>query len=368
MDKPLNRNYRHIIINGVKYSCENIHELPLEPAPGLRAFLEEWWSPSHFIKLRTSGSTGKPKEIIVLKSAMVESARRTLNHFNLQPGMKALLCLPIEFIAGKMMVVRTIVGQLEMIAVPSSGQPLQNIDFEVDFAAFTPMQIYNEIKSASCKFHLLKKVIIGGGKVDATLDRLLQEQPFEAYETYGMTETLSHVAIRRINGAARQDSFFPMEDVIIGTDERGCLTLLLPGIIDKTLITNDLAEIRADGSFTIRGRADNVINSGGIKISPEAIEKKIESLLNIPFVISSIPDPRLGQMLVLVTEGAVANVHNLIPEFNKLLAKYEIPISIVTLEKFPRTASGKVKRDIIMEIISGDDPRKFHRVSFNNLT
>jgi len=270
--------------------------------------------------------------------------------------MTALICLPTSYIAGKMMVVRAIMGQLNLITFPPSSHPLKLINTIIDFAAFTPMQIMNEIKMASPELKYLKKIIIGGGKVNALLDEMLQSQNFEAYETYGMTETLSHIALRRINGKNKQKAFMPLNNIKLLTDNRGCLTINIPDITKDFIISNDIAEILSDGSFIIKGRADNIINSGGIKISPEDLEEKIHHLLPMPFIFSSIKNENLGQQLVLVIEKETDFSAGLLIKIKNILPKHQAPKHIYVLNNFPRTTSGKIKRKQIESELETSNP------------
>lgn len=338
------RQYRSITINGALYTQASVDQIPDYDKDSLRCFLKDWMSDHPTITVQTSGSTGDPKSMQVAKDAMLASADRTLNFFGLKPGMTALLCLPTSFIAGKMMVVRALLGQLNLITTPPSGRPLQGLSTDIDLAAFTPMQMLNELKEAHPKLHLLKNVLIGGGKVDAQLDRMLQSQPFAAYETYGMTETLSHIALRGINGIARQSAFVPLDKVRIHTDPRGCLTLEASGVTNGVIVTNDLAAINPDGTFVILGRADHIINSGGIKISPEILEDQIRHLLMVPFVLSAIDHETLGQQIVLVIEGQPPHADVLLDKIKALLPQYQYPKRLYSLTQFPKTESGKIKR------------------------
>ncbi|WP_026475109.1 AMP-binding protein [Alkaliflexus imshenetskii] len=348
-----NQTYHSIIINGKSYSATSITELSASGHQELSMFLSQWWNDSPSITVTTSGSTGTPKPIQVQKKSMLSSALRTIQFFELQPGMSALLCLPVSFIAGKMMVIRALAGRLNLITTEPSGHPLKNINQRIDFAAFTPMQMLNEIQSHSPRLHHLQKVIIGGGKVDETLDKLLQNMPFEAFETYGMTETLSHVALRQINGDRKQSSFVPLQGISTEKDARGCLILHVPDISEHKIVTNDLVIIHPDKSFNILGRVDNIINSGGIKISPERIEEKIRPLMDIPFVISAVSHPSLGQQVVLVMEYPPPNPTKLLEAIKTELEKFEIPARIYVLNPLPRTESGKIQRQAILEKISG---------------
>ncbi|GAO31451.1 AMP-binding protein [Geofilum rubicundum] len=350
------RQYRTLSINRENYSDETIDQLPDFDKDSLRHFLKDWMNEQPEITVQTSGSTGVPKSMQVSKNAMLASARRTLRFFELKPGMTALLCLPTSFIAGKMMVIRALLGQLKLITAPPSGHPLQNLNTDIDLAAFTPMQMLNELNNSSPRLHHLKRVIIGGGKVNAQLDRMLQNQTFAAYETYGMTETLSHIALRRINGSERQSAFVPLENVSIHTDPRGCLALDATGITKGTIVTNDLAEIHSDGTFVILGRSDHIINSGGLKISPEILEEKIRHLITVPFVISAVDHDSLGQQVVLVTQGEPAQSDILLNQIKPLLPPHQFPKHLYTLPHFPKTESGKIKRHALIASLKKKHP------------
>jgi O-succinylbenzoic acid--CoA ligase len=344
--------FPNVTINHTTYPGDEVLQLPARLiGVELKRFLTDWYSDRSYIWVQTSGSTGTPKKMKVSKQAMVTSARRTLKFFGLRPGMSALLCLPVSYIAGKMMVVRALVGELNLVCIKPSGHPLSSVREAIDFAAFTPMQMINEIQAAGSRLSFLKKVIIGGGKVSELLDRQLQEQPFEAYETYGMTESLSHIALRCINGENRQTAFEPLEGVKIQADDRGCLVAAVDGIVDEPIVTNDLLELYHDGSFIILGREDNVINSGGIKILPERVEMKIQHLFSQPIVITSLPHEKLGQQIILVVEGKVADPKGLYEAIKNNVGKYECPAHIYTVPEFPRTASGKIIRGDVIKIL-----------------
>ena len=342
-------NETSITINHHTYTKDEILKGVVGIDPQLIGFLQLWWNDSKTIFVQTSGSTGMPKKMEVPKSAMITSASKTLQYFKLKPGMSALLALPLSFIAGKMMVVRALVGGLNLITVTPSGNPLNWLNEPVDFAAFTPMQMINELEISSLKLQYLKLVIIGGGKVSDELNNRLQNVGFLAFETYGMTETLSHVALRRINGSKRQTSFFPLEGVEMMINADGCLAINFPGVTNTLIVTNDLAKFNQDGSFSLLGRADHIINSGGVKIFPEEVESKLGSILKIPFIISALPHKKLGQQVVLITEGEVPDSQKIMLKIESLVSKFEVPASIFSVNKFSRTESGKVRRQEILK-------------------
>jgi O-succinylbenzoic acid--CoA ligase len=280
----------------------------------------------------------------VSKAAMLNSAFKTLDFFNLVPGNSALLCLSCNYIAGKMMVVRAFAGNLNLIPVPVTSHPLIKLEQSIDFAALTPMQINNEINSPKKKTGLLNKVILGGSPVSMELSKKLQQQNFQAWETYGMTETLSHIALRRVNGAEASALFRPLKNVSLAKDKRGCLVINAPEISGSPIISNDLADIHTNGEFRIKGRIDNIINTGGVKVSPEEVEAKIAHLIDSPFLISSLPHSVLGNEMVLVVEDAPHNEIELWADIKKILPTYLTPKRIITKNPLPRTSTGKIKR------------------------
>lgn len=344
-------NYLYITINSKKYSRDEVFaDATLIDKP-LRNFLLQWWNNSSFITVQTSGSTGTPKKMEVPKSALIVSASKTLQFFDLKPDMTALLALPLDFIAGKMMVVRALVGGLNLISTPVSGLPLGSLKEQIDFAALTPMQMMNELEQVPNKLSLLKLVIIGGGKVSKGLDNRLQRVDFAAFETYGMTETLSHVALRRINGVEREKAFTPLSDVHLSVDGGGCLLIDFKGVTDGLIATNDLVNFNRDGSFSILGRVDNIINSGGIKISPENVEAKLDGVIEVPFIISALPHDKLGEQLIIITEGAVLNRERVFSKISKQLSKFEHPAAIYSVQKMSRTESGKIRRKETLNLL-----------------
>ncbi|WP_291859538.1 AMP-binding protein [Marinilabilia sp.] len=347
------KNYSSLTISGTPYTdgellalCNKKLQVNGLPAweKSFYRFLSEWLNDVPFVVVKTSGSTGSPKTIKVAKSALLQSAFNTLFFFNLIEGQTALLCLPCDYIAGKMMVVRAFAGNLNLIPVSVSGTPLSSLQHPVDFAALTPFQMSNELRKNQKKMQLLKTVILGGSVVGEGLTKQLLHQPFEAWETYGMTETLSHVALRPINGTKKEKYFTPLPNVTILSDNRGCLTIDAPGITEGTIVTNDLAEMTNNGKFRILGRIDNIINSGGIKISPEELEAQIVELISCPFFISSLPHPQLGQELVLVTEKPPQDENHLLNEIRKMVPPHHVPRKIIIRNPLPRTENGKIKR------------------------
>lgn len=335
---------QHIEINSL--SPENTFE------EKVILFLEEWFSGSKTVKVQTSGSTGIPKIFEIEMQKMLSSAKMTCDFLNLKSGNSALLCLPVEYISGKMMIVRSIERNLNLHIENSSVKPLENVEEEIDFCAMTPLQVENSLH----KIHLIKNLIIGGAPVSESLKNKIhfhlnpQSSTFnpKIYETYGMSETLSHIALKEIY--QKEEEYFKVFDGIdISIDERGCLKINAPKLNSEILQTNDLVEIKDKNQFRFLGRIDNVINSGGAKIFPEELEALVKKHIPNEVVFLGIPDEVLGQKLILVIEDVEcqsersrrlrSQISNL--EFEKSFHK---PKEIIFIEKIPRTPNGKVNR------------------------
>jgi len=353
-----------IIIDSKIYTRDNLSEIENE---SVRNFLIEWFSDSPTVNLHTSGSTGVPKLIVAEKSRMIASAKMTLDYLGLKPGDTALLCLSVNYIAGKMMIVRAIVGGLNLLIGDLSSNPLQNEERHIDFAAMVPLQVYNSFRDKNGRFSRIGKVIIGGGAIDRNEENLYSTLPNEIYATYGMTETLSHIAMRRINGDKRNPYFTPMDGVDVKVKEEngediGTLVINAPRLCAETLYTNDNVEMRSDGTFRILGRKDNVVCSGGIKLQIEEIEAKLANIIHVDFAISSKPDEKLGEKLVLVIEDSkerhVATSSSALLssylgfDLTSCLEKYEIPKEVFYILHLPRTESGKIARATLKQMLS----------------
>ncbi len=313
-------------------------------------FLKEWFNDKSFIMVQTSGSTGKPKSMKANKQQMINSASITCGYLGLKRGDSALICMPLKYIAGKMMVVRAIVAEFNLIAVEPCSHPLKGIESHIDFAAMVPMQVICSLNVPQEKRTLAKisNLIIGGGAIDAELEKDIKQLSGKIYSTYGMTETLSHIALRRLNGAGSSEFYTPFPSVALSLSKDGTLVIDAPLVCDNQLVTNDIAELSPNGQFKIVGRKDNTINSGGIKIQAETVEAKLSTRINIPFAITSIPDKTLGEAVVLVIEQRDNCSHLSVPEIekicNEVLDKYERPKRIIYVKKLPLTETGKICR------------------------
>ena len=311
----------------------------------LEAFLEEWHNDSPYVKVQTSGSTGTPKPMLVEKRRMLASARRTNDFLGLKPDDTALLCMSLDYIAGKMMVVRSLERGLRLVSVEPSGHPLasDNINGQLDLVAMVPMQVYNSLQVPEERERLkqIKHLIIGGGAIDEALAEDLKDFPYDVWSTYGMTETLSHIALRRINGEEASDWYTPFPSVEVSLSEDGCLVIDAPEVCEDRLVTNDIAELGGDGRFRILGRKDNVICSGGIKIPAEEVERLLRPHLRVPYLISKRPDEKFGEVVVLLTEGDVESAKTVC---EAVLPKYQRPKAYVHVSEIPLTETGKPAR------------------------
>ena len=290
----------------------------------LYLFLKEWFSRSPLIRVQTSGSTGVPKEMMVEKERMMRSAELTCSFLGLKEGNKALLCMSLDYIAGKMMVVRALIAGLDLYPFTPSGNPLKDTKVTFDFAAMIPMQVCNSLVSDKerKKLEKIKNLIIGGGAIDSRLEEKLKFFPNNVYSTYGMTETLSHIALRRLNGESVSGSYIPFPSVALSLSDDNTLIIDAPLVTSEKLYTNDIAEIDKD-------------------------EKILKSLINSSFAVTSLPDPKFGEALILAVEKDVD------PEILKdIQPTYYIPKKIIKVDKIPLTETGKISRMELKKLVS----------------
>ncbi|MGJ8550342.1 AMP-binding protein [Winogradskyella wichelsiae] len=338
--------------NGLHFTHEELKEVayslikegePYEKVTG--DFLIDWLDHRDHLYVTTSGSTGKPKLIKLTKQAMVNSAIATGNFFKLEPGDKALHCLPSHFIAGKMMFVRALVLGLEIDFVEPSGHPIFDYEKVYDFGAMIPLQLKHTLNYVNN----FKNIIVGGSKVTKPLIEKIKDCPSRFYETYGMTETVTHVAVRSLQSQSGEKELYfnALQDITFNTDERNCLVIHAPKLVEEILVTNDIVDLKSETSFKLLGRFDNVINSGGIKLFPEQIEDKLQPVIDERFIVAGEEDGTLGEKLVLIIENprdSVESIHNRIKQL-KGLTKFEVPKEIYTTDKFLETVNGKIQRN-----------------------
>lgn len=350
--KSVHKDFR---LNEFNFSTtEELIEYAKTISVSLSEFFVDWFSDRETLTVKTSGSTGKPKEITLKKEFMINSARATANYFSLFEKSSALCCLPIDYIAGKMMIVRAMTLGWHIDVIEPSSNPLNNIEKSYDFSAMVPMQLRNSLD----KIESIHTLIVGGGVVSYDLEEMLQKVSTKIYATYGMTETITHIALRKLNNFSdsklvSESTYHTLPNVKISADTRDCLVIEAPDVSDEKVITNDIVEITSENEFQWKGRIDNVINSGGVKLHPEEIEKKLSQYISSRFFVAGIPDEVLGEKLVLIIEGQEGLAdEDLFNNLKKNLSKYEIPKEIFFVSQFIETETGKIQRTATLKTIN----------------
>ena len=315
----------------------------------LADFLAEWFNPLPVLKVQTSGSTGTPKELWVEKERMRNSARLTVAFLGLQAGDTALICMPLKYIGGKMVIVRAIIAGLNLIPVTPSGHPMATLEKAPVFAAMTPMQVFNSLQIPKEKERLeqIQHLIIGGGAIDTGLAQALKKFPKAVWSTYGMTETLSHIALRRLSGPEASEWYTPFSQVSLSLSAEGTLVIQAPSVNPEVLVTNDLVTFNSQGQFRMTGRKDNVINTGGVKVQIEQVEALLQPLLPFAIQITGIPDPKFGERIILLAETGESlseTQYQMLEEAFGTLPSYWRPKGTIPVPSVPLTGSGKPDR------------------------
>ncbi|NER11133.1 O-succinylbenzoic acid--CoA ligase [Muriicola jejuensis] len=361
MQRHFNDIHPHFKLQGFHYSLHELNDVAYSLIKEgdreerlIGDFLMDWISPREEIVVKTSGSTGRPKSISLKKQAMVNSALATGSYFGIRERSTALLCLSADHIAAKMMLVRAMVLGLSLDTVTPSSAPLAGISKQYDLCSMVPLQLEKSIR------HLSKigTILVGGAPIPGKLRDRLKGLETRIYETYGMTETCSHIAVRFVDGEKPQaqqgmsEHFHTLPGITVSSDDRGCLQIHAPELGLDNLKTNDLVSLVSETEFDWLGRWDNMINSGGVKLIPEQIEEKLRTVISGRFIISSKPDDTLGEKLILVLEGE-GRTSDLLDKISGMrkLEKYEKPKEVYYLNHFPQSKSGKVKRDAIRKEI-----------------
>ena len=344
MELEQNKFHKQFQLNGTLFfSVEEILSEAKELSGAIYQFLKCWFDADESITVKTSGSTGTPKSIELKKEFVVNSAIATGNYFNLQEHTTALLCLPIDYIAGKLMLIRALTLGWKLDIIVSSSNPLEKVEKQYDFSAMVPLQLENSLS----KIYLIKKLIVGGGVVSNALQEKLQTVSTVVFATYGMTETITHIAAKKLNhfaslqGKMTKQSFYQtLPNITIYIDDRNCLVIDAPKVAENVLFTNDVVQLISDRQFEWLGRFDNVINSGGIKLHPEKIEEKFSEIIVNRFFVAGMPDEKLGEKLVLIVEGNKQEIN-----YDRIeLSKFEVPKEIYFVKDFAATDSGKIQR------------------------
>ena len=360
MTPKFDKVHNRFKLNGLHYDHEDLKEVayslikegdPYEKSTG--NFLIDWLNDSEYIEVKTSGSTGQPKLVKLKKQAMVNSAIATGDFFGLEPGDTAMDCLPSHYIAGKMMLVRAMILGLEIDFVEPSAHPIFDYEKPYDFCAMIPLQLKHTLKYTNN----IKTIIVGGSKVTQPLLERIKTCNSKFFETYGMTETVTHVAVRQLTSkASKGEKYFKaIPNVTFTQDERQCLVVHAPNLLREPLATNDMVDLKSETSFQLLGRYDNVINSGGVKLFPEQIEDKLQPVIDERFIVAGEDDETLGERLVLIVENprdSAESIANRI-RFIKELTKFEVPKHIYITDKFVETVNGKIQRTKTIESVLG---------------
>jgi len=320
-------------------------------------FCRNWLNGQQEFVVHTSGSTGTPKNITLTRKQLEASAHRTIKALNLESGDRTLVCLNVEAISGMMMLVRGFLADLHLTIIEPIGNPLafSKPEQPFDFISLVPYQLETIITETPAKKLILdfaKAILVGGAPIGTALAQRIKEIKAPIYHTYGMTETVSHIALRRLNGEKPEELFQAFPDILLGQDERGCLTIKGDVTDDQVIVTNDLVNLHPHNTFEWLGRADNTVNTGGVKIQTEKVEVIIAQALLAQEIdcrsfVSSQPDAKLGSKLVAVLETKALDKNSekaLLAEMAQYLSKYEVPKQILYTKNFAVTASGKVDK------------------------
>ncbi len=352
-------------ILGQSFSLEELKSICLEKISVLGtpawerdiwSFILQWFSPGKTIDVNTSGSTGIQKTIAIRKMDMVESAKATLLFFNLNQRDSALLCLPVKYIAGKMMIVRALIAGLDLHFIEPASTPNLSTIGQCSFSAMTPMQVVNILKTDSGKNALeqINTIVVGGSAFPFGLNEKLQLLKSNIWQTYGMTETITHIALRPVNGENRSDWYQTLPGVSLSQDEKGCLLINYSKIGVHHMTTNDIVELNKKNQFKVLGRIDHVVNSGGVKLYPEVMEQKLDAIIPFDFFMAGIPDPVLGEKLVMIIEAVNLSKEDLGEIRIKVegeLSRFEKPKEYFCIPKFNRTENGKVQRFKTLDVV-----------------
>ena len=343
--------------NGTSFASETeLIQFIDDQYPELKHFIREWFGDRGVVYAMTSGSTGEPKKISIDRQHMINSAKATGRYFDLGAGSSALLCLPLAYIAGRMMLVRAMVLGWHLDSITPNAAPEIPLHASYDFSAMVPMQLFNSWD----QLNPIKTLIVGGGEVADSLKEKVQDLSTKIYATYGMTETITHVALMPLNKAAGyladQNVFTALPGIHFSVDQRQCLRINAPMISFKEVATHDIVELISSKSFKWVARVDYVINSGGVKLIPELIERKFNTLIGQRFFMDSLPDKVLGEKLVMIVEDhKTDDLLEKLQAFQKQhaaeISRYEVPKEVFFTEEFIQTETGKINRNLTMNLI-----------------
>lgn len=346
-----------LILNDKLFSIEDLKEYALDmkereiPAweKDIFKFILDFLDDKDYIVQESSGTTGTPKTFRLSKYAMIESARLTVNFLGLKFAQKALLCLSVGYIAGKMMVVRALVAGLNLFWEEPSSMPSLARYGKVQFCSMVPLQVFNSFSNYEF-FKNIEILLVGGAEIRTELKAMFRDFPNMTYETYGMAETCSHIALRKISGENPDKYFKTLPGITLDLDNRNCLIVNAP-FLEGPVVTNDVVELIDKEHFVWKARYDNLINTGGIKIKPEELEAEISKVLEVDFSIIGLPDKKLGQKIVLVVESDTPiNEKDLFGILTETLEPHQVPKEILYVKELPRNAAYKVERTRLQEM------------------
>jgi O-succinylbenzoic acid--CoA ligase len=319
-------------------------------------FCHQWMNGLEYVEIKTSGSTGVPKCIKLSRRQLTASAHKTINFFALEKNDTLLCCLDIQYIAGKMMLIRAMECGANIVCVWPTSYIFRDVpaSITITFTALVPMQLHTSLEANNTdwlkKINWMKGILVGGAPVRSELERLCKRITAPVYESYGMTETCSHIALRKINQPEASEWFTILNGITISQNEKKCLVIHGDVTNHQTLVTNDIVEIYDTKKFKWLGRYDNIINSGGIKILPEKLEKEIEKIfhesgISCRFFVAGIPHEKLGTAVCLFIEEPLQMKDDKIYALlQQKISRFEIPKSIIRKNKFYETATGKIDR------------------------
>jgi len=317
-------------------------------------FIRQWLSGSPSFQLQTSGSTGVPKIITVRREQMASSAMATMSFLKPWHDVPVTVCIDTRYIGGKMQLIRALSYNLRLNIFSPSSRLADNLE-ELDnlgLISLVPLQLYQLLKDAPMLLNKATSILIGGGPLNEGSILELQKIRTPVYHTYGMTETLSHIALKLLNTEHRTPTFTVLPGINCKTDSRNCLVVNGAVTSNADVVTNDIVEFFDPGSFVWKGRFDDMVNSGGLKLFPEEIDAKIghemnEAYPNCSFFTFGIPDEELGQKLALFVEATKPNDHDdidLLEKLKKKLPRHHSPRLVVFCTAFHRTDTGKIKK------------------------
>jgi o-succinylbenzoate---CoA ligase len=348
--------YSSLLINGREVSINQILQEQERPLTDFEKntfdFIRSWLKEQQAFTITTSGSTGDPKKITITRESMITSAKLTQQAVGFKEGDNALVCLDTRYIAGQMMLVRCFVANMYIVAVDPTSNPFSKIDElqKVDFTALVPYQVYDLVRSQDAKrLDSINTILIGGAPLDEETKTLLNNYSCQCYATYGMTETISHIALQLLNGNDRSPYFKTLPAIKIHLDDRQCLVIDAPHLPEQ-VITNDIVHLIDEQTFQWLGRHDNIINTGGVKVIPEKVEEAIAKVLSLnrssqAFFITAQADAQLGSKMILIVEGSLPlTIEELNESLSSSLTKYELPKELHSLPAFVRTETGKINR------------------------